>query len=293
MLGPDSITWHYAGDWRFVPFLARAFLLQVAHPTIAAGVGEHSVFEQDPWGRLMGSYGLVLRTVYGPDGERTGSRVRAAHGSIRGLTADGRPYSAYEPEAYFWVVATGAETVVEFAKRIGRPLGAAERDRAYGETREIGRRFGLRDGDMPPDRPAFEAWYGQMLTRRLEPGDTLGRVLKVLSRPGPPRGLPAGLWPGRVPAPLASARPPAVLWSPFALASGHLASLIAIGTLPEQARERLGLSFSATKRLQLDLLCASLRLANDTPGWLRYVPLAREAHARGVAEHGRARSGAP
>ena len=30
-----------------------ALVLQVAHPTVAAGVEEHSRYRQDPWGRLV------------------------------------------------------------------------------------------------------------------------------------------------------------------------------------------------------------------------------------------------
>jgi uncharacterized protein (DUF2236 family) len=264
MLDARSVLWRYAGDWRYTLFLGRAFLLQAAHPTVAAGVAEHSMFERDPWGRLLLSYGRVLRTIYGPDGEQVGADVRVAHRRIRGVTADGRRYRAYEPEAYFWVVATGAETVVEMASRIGRALSGAELDRLYEETRELGRRFGLRDQDMPVDRSAFEAWYREILTERIEYTDTVRRVLEVFSRPGPPRQMPGALW------------------APLGRASGHLVTLLTVGTLPNEARDRLGLSLGAAQHRELTAVCAALRVANAAPPRLRYLPAARAAYAHAV-----------
>src|SRR5204863_10112433 len=51
-VGPESITWRRAGDARAMFGAGAALLLQVAHPTVAAGVREHSDFKADPWGRL-------------------------------------------------------------------------------------------------------------------------------------------------------------------------------------------------------------------------------------------------
>src|SRR5205823_1353296 len=101
-------------------------LLQAAHPTIGAGVGEHSNFKVDPFGRFQQSYGLVLATLYAADGERVGADVRAAHKSIKGVTDDGRHYHAYEPEAYFWVLATGYDNLVDVARRLGRSLSQTD-----------------------------------------------------------------------------------------------------------------------------------------------------------------------
>ena len=133
MLHEGGVTWRYAGDARILPFLGRAFLLQVAHPTIAAGVADHSRFKKDPFGRFKQSYGLVLQTLYAIDGKRVGAEVRASHRRITGVTADGRRYHAFEPEAYFWVLATGYETVVVTARRFLKPMSSAEERRAYDE----------------------------------------------------------------------------------------------------------------------------------------------------------------
>ena len=108
-LGADSVSWRYSGDWRLGLVLARALLLQVCHPTIGAGVAEHSIFREDPWGRLRQSLFPVLETVYAEDGAQVGARIRAAHRTIRGTDERGRRYSAWEPEAYWFVLATGMD----------------------------------------------------------------------------------------------------------------------------------------------------------------------------------------
>src|SRR5215471_16837379 len=43
----------------------RALLLQLAHPSVAAGVADHSDFRTDPWRRLQGTLDSYLRIVYG------------------------------------------------------------------------------------------------------------------------------------------------------------------------------------------------------------------------------------
>jgi uncharacterized protein (DUF2236 family) len=45
---PGTITWRRAGDARVLIAAGYALLLQVAHPTVGAGVSEHSQFQRDP-----------------------------------------------------------------------------------------------------------------------------------------------------------------------------------------------------------------------------------------------------
>src|SRR3954462_5121410 len=78
-VGPGSIVWRYASDARgLITGAGVALLLQVAHPTVAAGVREHSDFERDPWGRLWRTLDFVNLFVYGGAGgaARTGPRAR-------------------------------------------------------------------------------------------------------------------------------------------------------------------------------------------------------------------------
>src|SRR5438270_4842868 len=97
---PGSLTWARAGDARLLICAGYALLLQVSHPTVGAGVSEHSQFRRDPWGRLLRTLDYSYTMVYGgpPAAAEMGRRIRSFHGQISGRRADGRRYHALEPE---------------------------------------------------------------------------------------------------------------------------------------------------------------------------------------------------
>ena len=261
-LNRTSVMWRYAGDARMLPFLGRAFLLQAAHPTIAAGVADHSNFKLDPFGRFRRSWGLVLDALYAADSERVAAEIRASHKPIRGVRSDGRRYTAFEPEAYFWVLASGFETIVSAAQRFGRPFSAAEEIRGYEETRELGRRLGLRERDVPPSYESFQDWYAWMLAERIDDNQTVRDVLAVLRRPNPPRGVPQVMWP-----------------LPRA-AVAELGWVATVGTLPASVRARLRIPWSAIDEIRLRAIAQAFKLLNAAPASVFYLPPARAAFKR-------------
>src|SRR5260370_13407659 len=111
---PDTVTARRGGDARLLVCAGYALLLQVSHPTVGAGVSEHSQFRRDPWGRLLRTLDYTYTMIYG--GPRAagemGRRIRAFHRQITGVLPDGRRYSALEPGAYAWVHATIAAAIV-------------------------------------------------------------------------------------------------------------------------------------------------------------------------------------
>ena len=163
-VGPESITWRRAGDMRTMFGAGAALLLQVAHPTVAAGVREHSDFKADPWGRLWRTLDYVHMLVYGgpENAMSTGRAMRAMHQRIKGVAPDGRRYHALEPEAYAWVHATLAATIVGSHERFGRPLTPDQRARFWDEWRGLGRLLGIREGDLPETWAAFRAYVDEM-----------------------------------------------------------------------------------------------------------------------------------
>ena len=262
MLDQHSVTWRLAGDARLLPFLGTAFLLQAAHPTIAAGVADHSNFKVDPFGRFQQSWGRVLEVVYAADGDRVGAEVRGYHKQIKGTKPDGTSYHAYEPEAYFWVLASGYEALVVAAQRFMRPLAPGERRRFYDEMREVGRRFGLRDRDMPTTLAEFDDWYGWVLAERIEDSDTVRDVLATIRRPNPPGGVPELAW--RLPRPIVS----------------RFGWLTTIGALPAPVRGRLGIPWGRADEAQLAVIARAFKALNRAPASWFYLPPAREAFAR-------------
>ncbi len=268
-----TITWRYAGDARVLIAAGYALLLQVAHPTVGAGVSEHSQFQRDPWGRLLRTLDYTCTMAFsGPQSAgEMGRRIRSFHRQIKGTRPDGQRYHALEPAAYAWVHATLAEAIVAAHERFGRPLTAAQRERFWVEWRSTGRLLGIRERDLPEDWPSFRDYVEQMVDCELARTPAVEEVLAALARPAPP-ALAARYRPV-----WALARPPL----------GHLLGVSTVGLLPATLRRRFGLRWTRAGELELRLLGASLRAAtplmpasllNTGPGYLRWR---REAIARG------------
>ena len=260
---PGSVTWARAGDPRLLLAAGYALVLQVSHPTVGAGVSEHSQFRRDPWGRLLRTLDYSYTMVYG--GPRAagemGRRIRSMHAHINGTLPDGQRYHALEPHAYAWVHATLAEAIVRAHATFGRPLGAGEREQFWREWRALGRLLGIGEDDLPPSWERFALYFGQTVERRLERTPAAAEVLAALARPAAP----------------AAAAPLRGLWSLGCLPVGHLLCLMTVGLLPPGLRVRLGLRWSSARELELRAAATTLRgmtplmpppLANVGPRYL-------------------------
>jgi uncharacterized protein (DUF2236 family) len=262
---PYSVLWRYAGDPRILATAGATLVLQVAHPTVGAGVREHSDYASDPWGRLLRTLDYSYLMIFGGHDAAvaTGRRLRQMHKEIKGTTPDGRRYHALEPEAFAWVHATLIHGIVEGHRRFGRPLDEDQIDRAYDEWRALGRLIGIRESDLPSDWNGFLAYFDRMVGDRLEDNDVAHGVISVLRRPAAPklRLIEHRLW--------------RVTWLPF----GRLFSLATVGLLPAILRERCGLRWTSSQELELRTLGRVSRsatpilrggLSNIGPGYLRW-----------------------
>ncbi len=240
-----SITWQLAGDLRLLGGAGYALILQVAHPTVGAGVGQYSGFAQDPWGRLFRTLDYVNGSIYGgPEmaGE-IGRRVRNVHKTIKGTTADGRRYHALEPEAFAWVHGTLAESIIRNHQLMGRTITRDEREEFWQEWRALGRLIGVRDRDLPTDWAGFRLYFDRMCADVLEDHPTVHEVLETLDKPGAPPvpGLPDPLW--------------NAMRKPLA----RQLHLMTVGLLPPVLRERFGLTWSPAHQAVFGALCATVK----------------------------------
>ena len=117
--GRDGALKHPAGQ-----NVLGALLMQAAHPSVAAGVAEHSTYATDPFGRLLRTLTSSFDVVFGTrtEAEATIRRVNAIHRAVRGTRPDGKPYSALEPDALLWVHATLVDTALRMYHRFVAPL---------------------------------------------------------------------------------------------------------------------------------------------------------------------------
>src|SRR5436305_12651628 len=84
-VGPESMTWQFGSDLRLFLTMLYPLLLQVAHPTVGAGVRDYSDFEQRPFNRLFGTLDYLLVLQYGGrDAVAMGQRLRQLHKGFRG-----------------------------------------------------------------------------------------------------------------------------------------------------------------------------------------------------------------
>ncbi len=271
---PGSALWRHSGDARLIGTGAYAILLQVAHPTVGAGVTEHSDFRADPWGRLLRTldYSYVM-TYGGPDlaGEM-GRRIREMHKQIKGVKPDGERYHALEPEAYAWVHATLADSIVRGSALLARPIPARELEDFWGSWRRGGRLIGVRESDLPETWAEFGDYFEQM-AGRLERTAAVGEVLESLEAPKRP------------PVPFLSER----AWRLARIPAMRQTLLVTGGLLSPALRERFGIPWTRSRERQLRVLAAASRAATPLlPGSLRnvgpsYLRWRREAIARGDA----------
>jgi uncharacterized protein (DUF2236 family) len=245
-LGPDSLTWRHFGDVRGLLFVVRVGVLQAMHPAIDAALRQHSDFFENPWNRLLRSAPPILGVVYdeGRAGE-TATWVRDQHTSIKGVDADGERYHALSPDAFYWAHATFFESIISVQECLGNVLSRADRERLYDESITWYERYGLTMRPVPEDYAAFEAYWQHMLEDVLEPTE-----VAVASFNGEVSHLPA---------PFPWLQGPA-WWvlKPFVRRGP---TWIARGTLPPQARETLGLTWSTADDVALKSMLASLRLS--------------------------------
>ena len=160
------ILWRNSGDLRTSVLAFRTLVFQVAYPMVGAGVGEHSVYKTDPWGRLYRSLDSLMTQIYGSErAVAEGERLREVHPQIKGVDAQGRRYSALNPEAFYWVHATVLEGALVFQEKFDRPLSPDELDRIYDEWRRVGLMLGLRERDLPTDIAGFWRRWDEIVAK--------------------------------------------------------------------------------------------------------------------------------
>lgn len=159
--GPGSASWPLIGDVAAFVGGIRALLIQSAHPEVVAGVADHSLFREDPLGRLSRTSAYVTATTFGamPEVSRAVDLVRAAHQMVVGRSHRGRPYSAGAPALSAWVHNVLTDSFLAAFQAYGpRSLAPSEADRFVAEQARIGR---MLDADpLPKDAGALRDWVG-------------------------------------------------------------------------------------------------------------------------------------
>jgi len=155
-----SVSWGLVSRWTVLLGGPAAVLLQVGHPSVGAGVAQHSSYATDPFGRLERTLHSMLAISFGSPERRESVLVdlRNMHRSVTGVRADGESYRALDPELQLWVWATLGWVALEVERRYVHQLTRSERERYYVETKELARAFRVPEALIPDDLDAFDAY---------------------------------------------------------------------------------------------------------------------------------------
>jgi uncharacterized protein (DUF2236 family) len=160
MFDEHSLSWQLVSRWPVLAGGPAALLLQVAHPSVAAGVAQHSAYATDPFGRLERTLQAMLTIAFGSPRHRAEvlSELESIHRRVTGVRSDGEPYRALDPTLQRWVWATLVHVAIEVEHRYSHELSRDERRQYYLEATEIARAFRLPDAVIPADLDAFDAY---------------------------------------------------------------------------------------------------------------------------------------
>lgn len=237
--GPGSMAWRINREMLLGLVVLRALFMQVAHPKVAQGVGEHSDFRRRPFGRALATLKSQQQIVFGTCQQSIEAlmRIYARHTVVRGQVPGEGDYEANDPDLLLWVFATLIDSMLYAYRTFIPDLSLEEWELFYDEALLFGRLIGIPDGVAPPTLPAFEAYMAEMLSKGTIEVTPIGREI------------------GR-----------SLLGLPLRLAWPITAALTA-GTLPASLRRQFGLPWSAARQRYFNWGSRLIR------GALRYRPL--------------------
>lgn len=254
----------YGGDLRNLLLSNRTFILQLAHPSVGAGVVQHSNFRQDPWHRLQEiAYSGNQMMFNGHEAAMAeGKRLREMHRSIKGINPRGERYHALNPDVYGWVHFVFYESNLTCHRLFGKPVPDAHAEMLFQNWRESGGYFGLREADLPATRQQYWQKWQHMMDTTLATNDAIEFILHLQShlpdKPPPLQWLPDPVW-----------RP---LWSIIAKEG----DLLTLGSLPPEFRQKLNLEWTPQQARQFNTMCRRIqRLFRTLPANWRLMPNAR------------------
>ena len=256
LFGPGSVSWRIDRELIVLAGGSCALLLQAAHPSVAAGVAQHSTYATDPFGRLMRTLDSSFAVVFGSrsEADATLRRVNAIHSAVQGRRADGAAYSAMDPEALLWVHATLVDTALRVYDRFVAPLTEADRQRYHEESGRVGVALGIPAATLPPTLLELREWMDGMIgSGRVRVTPDARRIARTV------------MYPTRF--------PPRLAWD--------AAHLVSMATLHPDIRRQYGIGWSEARQRGMDRLATvSRRTLPLLPAPIRTAPQARAADRR-------------
>lgn len=239
---PDAVIRRVDGEGVLLLGGGRALLMQIAHPSVAAGVAEHSGFEADPFGRLFRTLETTYAMVFGTveEAHQAAGVINAVHDRVRGAG-----YDATDPDLLMWVHATLVDTALRVHARFLRPLSPADAERYYEESTLLAELLGVPRHRQPADLAEFRAYVRHMVAT-LEVTDDARKLARTVLHP----------------------RVPFVAEPVF-----EIARQLTVGLLPQPLREKFGFGWGAPRGAVLAAGAAAARqVLPRVPAMIRRAP---------------------
>lgn len=242
--------------------------MQIAHPSIAAGVDHHSSFRGSLLAsvkRLQATVGAMLQITFGTTEQMIAAAagINAIHDRVRGRVAPDAEatYSAHDPGLQKWVHATLLESMPLAYELLVGPLSPPDRDRYIDESAIMEPLLGMPDHSLPRNAGELDAYLKEMLAGdRLVVTDTSRALARALLYP--PQWYLA--------------------WPAF-----RAMQRITVGTLPPSIRDAYGFVWRDRDQRAFERWVALLRTTRRVlPPIAREWPMARRSRA-GTLRRGR------
>jgi uncharacterized protein (DUF2236 family) len=226
---PTAVIRRVDGEAALLLGAGRALLLQLAHPSVARGVAEHSDVERNPVRRLRGTLDASFTVVFGSrhQAETTAAMIRRVHEHVTGVG-----YAATDPALLLWVHATLVDTALLVYTTLIGALGPAEEDEYYRQSALVAELLGCPRSRQPVDLAAFHTYVRDTICTLEVTPEAIRAAGAVLH----PRLLAHGI-------PVSWAAEPALA----------LARFITVGTLPEPIRQQYGFGWDGRRDAALRL----------------------------------------
>lgn len=199
LYGPGSAIWYAHSDVSGLVGGITGLIIGALYEPVTHGTNRHSIYNDDPAGRLGRTVSFVHAMTYGsmPVVDHTTALVRRLHTKVHGEMPDGRPYSAVADTDVgsaniIWTGVTQAHGIMLAHHRYHpKPLPAHQVDAYYAQYAEISRRLGA-TGDIPSSREQVAAYFAD-IRPRLTYSEETAEVLNFFSSPyGESRATRAG-----------------------------------------------------------------------------------------------------
>jgi uncharacterized protein (DUF2236 family) len=176
----------YASDGVLIAGGARAILLQVADPTVAAGVAKHSDFAHRPVERLRNTLTFAYAVVLGTsdDAARVASHVNRAHVPVA---------RAEDARLQLWVAATLYDTATTVHDRVFGTIAPELADELYREYSALGTSLQMPASLWPANRVDFRTYWDARIASLEVTGNAQQIARDLFAPAAAPAWLQAGL----------------------------------------------------------------------------------------------------